>query len=137
MKIEGGCVCGKVRYSADAEPIFVGLCHCSKCQKASGSAFNVVVALPKPAVSIAGALTTFEGRGDTGKATFRRFCPVCASPIAGEAEVMPDVVMIPAGTLDDASWVKPTMQIYCDRAQPWVKLEGDMQRFAGMPMPPS
>ena len=50
---------------------------------------------------------------------------------------MPDVVMIPAGTLDDASWVKPTMQIYCDRAQPWVKLEGDMQRFAGMPMPPS
>ena len=37
MKIEGGCVCGKVRYSADAEPIFVGVCHCSNCQKASGS----------------------------------------------------------------------------------------------------
>ena len=50
---------------------------------------------------------------------------------------MPDVVMIPAGTLDDPSWVKPTMQIYCDSAQPWVKLEGDMRRFAGMPMPPS
>ncbi len=136
MKIEGGCRCGKVRYSADAEPIFVGICHCTTCQKASGSAFNVVVAVPKPAVSIEGALTTFEGRGDTGKATYRRFCPVCASPIAGEAEVMPDVVMIPAGTLDDASWVKPTMQIYCDKAQPWVSLEGDMQRFPGMPMPP-
>ncbi len=46
---------------------------------------------------------------------------------------MPDVVMIPAGTLDDTSWVKPTMQIYCASAQPWVKLEGDMQRFPGMP----
>ena len=46
---------------------------------------------------------------------------------------MPDVIMIPAGTLDDTSWVKPAMQIYCDSAQPWVKLEGDMQRFPGMP----
>jgi len=133
MKIEGGCLCGKVRYSADAEPVFVGMCHCSSCQRGSGSAFNIVVALPKPAVSVQGTLATFEGRGDSGKATYRRFCPMCASPIASEAEVMPDVVMIPAGTLDDTSWVKPTMQIYCDSAEPWVKLEGDLQRFPGMP----
>ena len=56
MKIEGGCLCGKVRYSADAEPIFVGMCHCSSCQRGSGSAFNIVVALPKPAVSVQGTL---------------------------------------------------------------------------------
>jgi hypothetical protein len=135
MKLEGGCRCGKVRYSADAEPIFVGLCHCQSCQKASGSAFNIVVAVPKPAVSISGTLSTFTGQGDTGKQTHRRFCPECASPIAGEAEVMPDVIMIPAGTLDDTSWIKPTMQIYCDSAQPWVDLGGDMQRFAKMPGP--
>jgi len=133
MKIEGGCRCGKVRYSADAEPIFVGVCHCTNCQKASGSAFNIVVALPKPAVSVQGALATFEGRGDSGKASYRRFCPACASPIAGEAEVMPDVIMIPAGTFDDASWVKPTMQIYCDSAHPWALLGGELPRFARMP----
>jgi hypothetical protein len=135
MKIEGGCLCGKVRYSADAEPIFVGVCHCSNCQKASGGAFNVVVALPKPAVDLKGRLATFEGRGDSGKATYRQFCPECASPITVAGEMMPDVMMIPAGTLDDPSWVKPAMQIYCDSAQPWVKLEGDMQRFPGMPGP--
>lgn len=27
-KIEGGRVCGKMRYSAEAEPAFVGICHC-------------------------------------------------------------------------------------------------------------
>jgi hypothetical protein len=135
MKIEGGCLCGKVRYSGEAEPIFMGVCHCTSCQKGSGAAFNVVVAVPKPAVTVAGALKTFEGRGDTGKATYRRFCPECASPIMVEAEAMPDVVMIPAGTLVDASGVKPTMQIYCDSAQPWVKLGGDIQSFAKMPSP--
>ena len=135
MKIEGGCLCGKVRYSADAEPIFVGLCHCTNCQKESGSAFNIVVAMPKPAVNVAGELKTFTGRGDTGKKTYRQFCPECASPIVAEAELMPDVVMIPAGTLDDTSWVKPTMQIYCDSAQSWIDLGGDIQRFAKMPTP--
>jgi hypothetical protein len=46
---------------------------------------------------------------------------------------MPDVVMIGAGTLDDASWVKPGMQIYCSSAQPWVELGGGIQSFAKMP----
>ncbi len=135
MKIEGGCLCGKVRYTGDAEPIFVGVCHCSTCQRASGTAFNVVVAVPKPAVAISGSLQTFEGRGDSGKATYRRFCPECASPIATEAELMPDVVMIPAGTLDDKRSVKPQMEIFCDSAQPWVSLGGERQRFAKMPSP--
>jgi hypothetical protein len=41
--------------------------------------------------------------------------------------------MIMAGTLDDSSWVKPGMEIFCDRAQLWVELGGDRQRFAKMP----
>jgi hypothetical protein len=135
MKLDGGCLCGKVRYSADAEPIFVGVCHCTSCQKGSGTAFNTVVAVPKPALSLTGTVSTYRGRGDTGKATYRRFCPECASPIAIEAEVMADVVMIPVGTLDDTSGIKPAMQIYCDSAQSWVSLEGDIQRFPKMPMP--
>jgi hypothetical protein len=135
MKIEGGCLCGQVRYSGEAEPIFVGVCHCANCQRGSGTAFSTVVAVPKPAITFTGTVKTYEGRGDSGKATYKRFCPDCGSPIADEAELMADTVMIPVGTLDDRSWVKPTMQIYCDSAQPWVNLVGDMQRFGKMPGP--
>lgn len=46
---------------------------------------------------------------------------------------MPNVAMIQAGTLDDPSWVKPTMEIFCDSAQPWVQLGGDRKRFPRMP----
>jgi Glutathione-dependent formaldehyde-activating enzyme len=59
MKIEGGCLCGKVRYSADVEPTFVGVCHCKNCQKGTGTAFSVVVALPTPALSVQGTLRTY------------------------------------------------------------------------------
>lgn len=135
MKIEGGCLCGKVRYSGEAEPIFVGVCHCATCQKSSGTAFNTVVAVPKPAVTVTGTVNTFQGKGDTGNATYKRFCPNCGSPVQIEAAVMADVVMIPVGTLDDASAVKPAMQIYCDSAQSWALLEGGIQSFAKMPGP--
>jgi hypothetical protein len=135
MKLEGGCLCGKVRYSADAEPIFVGVCHCTNCQKGTGSAFNSVIAVPKPAISMTGALSTYEGRGDTGSATYKRFCPECGSPVAEEAAIMADVVMIPTGTLDDPGAIKPVMQIYCDSGQSWALLGGEVQRFPKMPGP--
>jgi hypothetical protein len=137
MKIEGGCLCGKVRYSADVEPTFVGVCHCKNCQKGTGSAFSVVVALPTPALTIQGTLQTFAARGDSGKATYRRFCPLCGSALIDEAEIMPNITMILAATLDDASWVKPASEIFCDSAQPWVQLGGERRRSPKMPPIPA
>ena len=132
-KIVGGCLCGKVRYSADVEPVFTGLCHCHNCQKESGSAFAIVVGIPKSAVSLLGELKTYADKGDSGKPMYRRFCPECGSTIMDEAEALPGILMIQVGTLDDASWVRPTTQIYCDSAQPWLQVAGQMKRFPKMP----
>ena len=135
MKIEGGCLCGKVRYSADAEPAFVGLCHCKDCQKETGTVFNVVVGVPQPALSLQGTVNTYSAQGGSGKEVRRRFCPGCGSTLLSEPDAFPGVAIVRVGTLDDASWVQPTMEIYCDSAQPWVSLSGDRQRFAKMPPP--
>jgi len=131
--ITGGCLCGKIRYRADAAPKFVSVCHCRDCQKFTGSAFAVVVALPKAAVKITGTLKGFTKAGDSGKPIHRRFCPECGSGIMDEADALPGVAMINAGTLDDRSWVQPVAQMYCDSAQPWVQLGGNMKCFARTP----
>ena len=89
-----------------------------------------MLAVPKPSLSVQGALKTFDDRGDSGNTLHRRFCPECGSSIMSESEVLPDLAIVMAGTLDDASWVRPTMEIYCDSAQPWVQLGGERQRFA-------
>ena len=133
MKIEGGCLCGKVRYSADADPAFVGVCHCKNCQKGTGTAFSVVVGLPKPALNVQGTLKTFTGRGDSGKETYRRFCPECGTALIDEAEIMPDITMVLAGTLDDTSWVEPVGDIWTQSAQPWVVLSNDRLRSEQQP----
>ena len=105
------------------------------CQKGSGTAFSTVIAVPKAEISTNGKVQTYKGRGDSGKAIYRRCCPERGSPIAIEADLMADRVMIPVGTLDDKSGVKPEMHIYCDSTQPWAMLEGGIPRFPKVPMP--
>jgi hypothetical protein len=134
-KIEGGCSCGAVRYSSDAEPVFSGLCHCKSCQKTTGSSFSVVVAVPTPTLTVTGAVKVFDSKGDTGQGTHSTFCPNCGSPVIGTADVMQGVSMIRAGTLDDSGWLKPGMEIYCDSKMPWVSLSGEFQSFPKMPGP--
>ena len=132
-QITGGCLCGKIRYTASADPAFTGVCHCRNCQKQGGTAFSIVVGVPAASLSVQGEMKTYHDKGDSGKAVERRFCPDCGSPIVTEVEVMPGMAILKAGTLDDTSWLKPGMEIYCDSAQSWVHLGGEMKRFAKMP----
>jgi hypothetical protein len=132
-QMTGGCLCGQVPYTADAEPAFAGVCHCTNCQKQSGGAFSIVIAIPQTALSIQGTTRSYAAKGDSGKNNVLTFCPNCSSVITSEAEVMPGVSILRVGTLDDTSWVKPTMEIYCDSEQSWVELGGGMQRFPKMP----
>ena len=50
-----------------------------------------------------------------------------------EAESFPGMMLIMGGTLDDTSWPKPTMQLFCNSAQPWVAISHDTKNYARMP----
>jgi hypothetical protein len=134
-QIVGGCRCGQVRYSANAEPAFTGVCHCTSCQKETGSAFNIVIALPQAALAIQGSPKTYTTKGDSGKSVVAKFCSNCGSTLLSEPELMPGMSIVRAGTLDDTSWLKPAMEIYCDSKQSWVQLGGGLQSFPKMPGP--
>ncbi|MGH8294940.1 MAG: GFA family protein [Steroidobacteraceae bacterium] len=133
-RIEGGCLCGNVRYQVDTEPAFIGVCHCTDCQRFTGSAFATVVGVKAPSLKLTGTLKTFTKPGDSGKPIRRLFCPECGSGIVDEADAMPGIAMLHVGSLDDRSWVKPQSQIYCDSAQTWVSLGGELKRFAKTPV---
>ena len=131
--LSGGCLCGKVRYSAEADPVFTAICHCKNCQKQAGGSFSLNVGIPAAALSLTGPIKTFQDTGDSGKPVRRRFCPECGSPVVTEVEAMPGLTIIKAGTLDDTSWLKPDMEIYCDSAQAWTPRQGDARKFARAP----
>jgi len=126
----GGCLCGKIRYSSTADPVMTALCDCTNCQKQAGTAFSVVVAVPRAALKVSGALKDFADKGDSGLPVHRNFCPECGSPVTTLVDAMPDLAFVKAGTLDDTRTLKPTMEIFCSSAQSWTRqTEGQRQRF--------
>jgi hypothetical protein len=74
----GGCLCGNVRYRADAEPLWLCHCHCSNCRKLHGSPIGTYVGFPAGTVSWLAAEPT---RYRSSKDVERSFCPVCGSRI--------------------------------------------------------
>src|SRR3954468_19329199 len=110
-KLDGSCLCGQITYSCDAEPVATAVCHCTECQKQTGTAFSVVVVVPRDALRVEGAsLASFTTVGtDSEKDVARQFCRECGSPIASLPDATPQVAIIKAGTLDDRSWLEPQL----------------------------
>ena len=131
-KIEGGCLCGNIHYTSEAEPLATVICHCIDCQKVSGGAYSLNIIMPKGSLEIQGDMSTYVGTGDSGKTLDRNFCGQCGSPVTSEPSVMANITVLKAGTLDDASWVRPVMEIYCDSAQPWTREHAEIQSHPKM-----
>lgn len=134
MGFSGGCLCGKVRYSSTADPVMTAICHCKNCQKQAGTAFSVIVAVPRAALNVSGSLKDFVDTGDSGLPVHRNFCPECGSPLTTLVDAIPDLVFVKAGTLDDTSKLVPTLEIFCSSAQGWTQqAAAQRQQFAKGP----
>jgi hypothetical protein len=120
--ITGRCLCGGVSYSVDAEPVVQAACHCTDCQRQTGNPFSVIVGVPRAAFTVEGdTLASFTTTGDDhGGDTERHFCSACGSPVFSAAAVLPELTFIKAGSLDDASWLKPAVEAWTSSAQPWA-----------------
>ncbi len=119
--ITGRCLCGAVRYRADAAPVAQAVCHCTDCQRQTGNPFSVIVGVPRAALEVEGdTLASFTTTGeDHGGDTERHFCSACGSPVFSIAAVAPQLAFIKAGSLDDASWLEPAIEVWTRSAQPW------------------
>jgi hypothetical protein len=129
----GGCLCGRVRYTVTGDPLVSALCHCRKCQRYTGSAFEAVMVFPNDSIDFQGELKTFDDIGGSGQAVHRRFCPNCGSGIVNEIDVAPGKMIVLAGTLDDPTAFVPTIEVYCHAAQPWVHSDIERKRFSTGP----
>ena len=132
---EGGCVCGSVRYVTTGNPLRVTVCHCTWCQRRTGSAFAVVVPFREEQVKITGGpLTRYRHVSDeSGRWLDLEFCPKCGANIGFTFEWRPGVRIVEAGTFDDPSWISPDRQefryIFLRSAQRWSKVPDGAESY--------
>ncbi|KAI0391374.1 Mss4-like protein [Xylariaceae sp. FL0594] len=124
----GSCLCGSVKLTVVGEPILRNLCHCTSCQKASGSVFVSITVFETDQVTITptdndrSLISTYEDRSpESGDTLLRTFCARCGSPLTGQKRTRPDRVVVPVGVLDgDKTPLRPTVEYFCRSRAGWL-----------------
>ena len=130
--LEGGCLCGHVRYRVTAPPIFVNCCHCRNCQKLTGSAFALNAMIEADRVEVTG-----EGQPVTsGEADKETRCPKCKTLLWATHRLFGDpILFLRVGTLDCGETIEPNAHFFISRKYPWVVLPSGIPAFAELPGP--
>jgi hypothetical protein len=122
--LKGGCACGAVRYEIAAPPLAIYACHCTDCQRRTGTAFALNMPVRTSSLRIvAGAPKGWRSASSNGATATSWFCGDCGGRIYGERDGRPDIMVIRAGTLDDTSWVRPAAHFFVRSAQPWERFD--------------
>lgn len=106
--VQGGCLCGQVRFSAVGEPDRVGLCHCLDCRKHHGALFYAAAIFAEERVTV---------QGETRAWGNRHFCPRCGSPVFGR---WGGEIELHLGALDTPGRFVPTYESWTLRREPWL-----------------
>ena len=119
---EGGCLCGAIRYRVSDKPRGTFVCHCSFCQRASGSAFQIPVYFPRNCVEfIGGPISTYEHRfKEHGRALCLQFCAHCSTKVGWTIERDPELQGICGGTFDDPNWFDVFAHIFTESSVKWM-----------------
>jgi hypothetical protein len=122
--LEGGCLCGAVRYRLSGKPIDAGYCHCRLCQRSSGAP---VMAWATFAVTDCSYTQGTPAVYRSSASGLREFCPVCGTQLVfrrpGEKTV--DVTM---ASLDDATAIAPEYHIWTASRIAWFDTQDELPR---------
>ena len=109
MKVTGGCHCGHITYEAEVNPATVRVCHCTDCQKLTGTAFRTNIAsLPGTFVLKSGTPKIYIKTAESGSKRAHGFCPECGTPIyAAAPEPNPSTYALRLGAIEQRAQLAP------------------------------
>jgi hypothetical protein len=122
MKIDGGCHCGAIAYEAEIDPDKVTICHCTDCQRITGTAYRVTaVAAEKDFRILRGKPKEYVRTADSGNRRANGFCPDCGSQLyATAAGDGPKLYGVRLGTARQFAQLPAKRQIWHRSAVPWL-----------------
>lgn len=130
VKLTGRCGCGAVRYELSNLPLITHCCHCTDCQRQSGSAFAVNALIEAGEVHVnSGALDTIELPTDSGHPHDVYNCTECGGTLWSDYGRRGYLIYVRAGTLDAPHPVNPDVHIHTRSKRDWVQLPQGVPAF--------
>jgi hypothetical protein len=129
-RLEGGCLCGSIRYRVQGDPVTVALCHCTMCRRSAGAP---VVAWAMFALDTLEFVRDEPARYASSPGVRRGFCGRCGTTLTFSADFLPGLVDITVASLDDPAGLPPRMHIWESRRLPWLTLGDGLPRHPEFP----
>lgn len=117
LELEGGCLCGDVRWKVRGVPLYAYHCHCRMCQRTSGAGFVTGITFPAQAVIWTNQTPKYY---QSSKNAQRGFCGQCGSWIAWK--LFEEKVSLMAGSFDQPEVIQPTWHLFTESKVPWIQL---------------
>jgi len=125
--LEGRCNCGEVRYRLLRAPMFVHCCHCSWCQRETGSAFVLNAMIETDSLELLAGTpgrSTRPSASGIGQAVMR--CPACEVALWSHFGGRDAIAFVRVGTLEQSGACPPDIHIFTSTKVPWVQLPADV-----------
>lgn len=117
--LTGRCLCGAVRFAAEAPPKWTAYCHCESCRRHTGAPVSVYAGFEREAVRwLAGEPAKYV----SSPGATRGFCAACGSTLTYEADRWPSEVHLHAGVFDKPEAIPPTGEVFAEERISWLHL---------------
>ena len=130
--IRGECLCGGIAFEVAGPLSDASLCHCSRCRRATGSAFGAYAAAPASALRWTRGEDLLRDYEQSPQVT-RRFCGRCGSLLVTLHALEPGLVHVSLGCLDDGSGVTPGYHQFTGSKADWHAIADGLPRHAAWP----
>ncbi len=132
--VEGGCLCGAIRFELALPTSFCVHCHCSMCRRNHGAGFVTWTGVPKQQLKLLKGEKSLVDYRSSEHGT-RGFCQSCGTSLFCESSRHPEMIDVVLASLDGPIDREPDAHIHFEMHVDWVPLDEKLPRIKGDDLP--
>jgi hypothetical protein len=124
LPLTGGCLCGGVRFEITEPLVSAGYCHCTRCQRRTGTAASAQARIAPGSLRILSGdelIRAYEPPDGFAK----HFCSACGSALWSRSPDDPEIVSVRLGAFDGDPGIRPSARTFVAFAAPWEPIPDD------------
>ena len=124
LPLTGGCLCGGARFEVTEPLVSAGYCHCTRCQRRTGTAASAQARI------VPGSLRILSGNElirayEPPDGFAKHFCSACGSALWSRSREDPEIVSVRLGAFDGDPGIRPSARTFVAYAAPWEPIPDD------------